>query len=199
MILYDRPTSSNALKVRFLLAELEIAYESRVIPPERPRPAWFRAINPLGLVPTLDDNGFVLTESHAILRYLAATARRDDLFPDDLHGRARIDEFLDRWATTIRPAFHRVEQPALGLGGAEIDESAAAREGSRIGPALELLSALIDGETVLGTLTIADFAVAPVLFRAANLPIDLAPFPKVRRLREALVTRPSFLAAGPVR
>ena len=66
--LYNLPASNNALKVRFLLAELALDYELIEVPAPRPRPDWYLAINPAGGVPTLDDDGFVLAESNAILR-----------------------------------------------------------------------------------------------------------------------------------
>ncbi len=49
----------------------------------RPRPADYVAVNPFTGIPTLDDDGFVLTESNAILRYLAMREGRDDLYPSD--------------------------------------------------------------------------------------------------------------------
>ena len=71
MLLYDNPRSSNALKVRFLLAELGLGYERREVPLSQPRPDWYLAQNPLGGVPALSDDGLVLAESNAIMRYLA--------------------------------------------------------------------------------------------------------------------------------
>src|SRR4051812_17055316 len=53
----------------------------------------FATLNPNGLVPVLVDDGFVLTEASAILRYLA-NKTRSPLYPDDLRARARVDELL---------------------------------------------------------------------------------------------------------
>ena len=101
LVLYDNPRSSNALKVRFLLAELGLAHERRAVDLARPRPEGYIALNPVGGIPTLDDDGFVLSESHAILRYLAAREGRDDLLPADPFERARVDEFLDRFCEAV--------------------------------------------------------------------------------------------------
>src|SRR6476659_5874966 len=60
MLLYNNPASSNALKVRFLLAELGLAYDSREVPMPQPRPDWYLDRNPLGGIPALDDDGLVL-------------------------------------------------------------------------------------------------------------------------------------------
>jgi glutathione S-transferase len=198
VILFDNPRSSNALKVRFLLAELGLPYRRRDVPLERPRPRWYLGINPLGGVPAIDDDGFVLAESNTILRYLAARAGRTDLYPAEPAPRARVDEFLDRWSATFRPAFYRVESHVFGFGG-PVDPAAARAAADAAADTLTLLDSLVAGDTVLGTLTIADFAVAPVLYRAAALPIDLGAFPCLATLRAALTTRPSFAAAEPVR
>lgn len=205
LVLYDNPRSSNALKVRFLLAELGLAHERRTVALTRPRPEGFMALNPVGGIPVLDDDGFVVTESHAILRYLASREGRDDLLPADAWERARVDEFLDRFATGIRAAFFRHEVPALGftpgLGwdGGAADPARAAAVAREIRPALELLDALVTPQgAVLGRFTIADCALAPVLHRTMRSGLDLEPLPDLLALRQALVTRPSFLAADPV-
>ena len=70
ILLYDNPASSNAMKVRFLLAELGLAYERKHVPLARPRPDWYLARYPFGTVPFLEDGDFELGESNAILRYL---------------------------------------------------------------------------------------------------------------------------------
>jgi glutathione S-transferase len=206
LVLYGHPTSSNALKVRFALAELGLDYEQRMVPIARPRPAWYLAINPRGLIPTLCDGPeFRLTESHAILRYLAAREGREDLYPPARRERALVDEFLDRFATGIRSEFHRHEAPALGhtpeRGFASVapDPEAAARAALQIAPTLRLLDGIVSRRgAVLGRFTIADCALAPVLNRTFHSGLDLEPFPTLHALRAELVSRPAFMHADPV-
>jgi glutathione S-transferase len=72
--LYDNELSGNCYKVRLLLALLRLPYERVHVdlhPVYENRSSWFLAVNPLGEVPVLDDSGFVLPGSHAILEYLA--------------------------------------------------------------------------------------------------------------------------------
>jgi len=205
LVLYDNPVSSNALKVRFMLAELGLGYERRNVPFDLPRPSWYLAVNPIGGIPALEDDDVVLAESHAILRYLAGRERRDDLFPADVRSRATVDEFLDRWALTFRPAFFRHESPALGfvpgkgmLGGdPRLDEVPAVVEA--ITPTLRLLDEILDPSGfALGRFTIADIAAAPILFRTTKTGLDLAPYENISRWRETMLAWPSFAAAGPV-
>src|SRR5258707_260932 len=114
LTLWTHPRSSNGQKVSFLLAELGLAFDERVVPLARPRPAEYVARNPLGGLPLLQDEDFVLAESQAILRSLAGRAGRDDLYPADPRDRARVDEFLDRFATGLRTQLFRRELVMLG-------------------------------------------------------------------------------------
>ncbi len=205
LLLYDNPVSSNALKARLMLAELGLEHERRTVPFDLPRPDWYLAANPVGGIPALDDDGFVVSESNTILRYLALRSGRDDLYPLDARARARVDELLDRWSLTFRPAFFRYEAPALGfapgkgMGGAEPDSAALPGVAESIGPTLRMLDALVDPSgTALGTYTIADVAAAPVLYRTTHTGLDLSPYPNVERWRETLIARPAFSAADPV-
>jgi len=205
MLLYDNPASSNALKVRFLLAELGLAYDRREVPMARPRPDWYVAVNPFTGIPTLDDDGFVLTESNAILRYLATREGRDDLYPPEPRAQAPVSELLDRFALTVRPQFFKHEAAALGFkygvgwGGVPADPAAAKEIEAKIAPSLTMLEQVLsDGPYALGPFTIADCAIAPVLFRTTKSGLDLGSYPRLEALREAHLARPAFQAAGPV-
>lgn len=206
LILYGHPKSSNALKVRFLLAELDVAYEQVEVPLARPRPDWYLALNALGGVPALGDGDLVLSESNAILRYLANRHGAHDLYPPDPAERARVDEFLDRFALTLRPALFRVEAAALGYTPGvgflpeRGDPAAAARAGAEIAEVLGTFDRLVapGGGYALGRFTLADCAGAPVLFRSIRTGLDLARYPALRRWRETVLARPAFARAQPV-
>lgn len=64
-------------------------------------------MNPTGLVPTIDDDGFILWESHSIVRYLAAKHGAGTLWPTDLKVRADAERWMD-WAFTFLAAFRPV-------------------------------------------------------------------------------------------
>lgn len=204
MRLHDNPISSNALKVRFLLAELGLGYERVEVPLTRPRPEEYLALNPLGGIPTLVDGDLVLSESNAILRYLAAREGRDDLYAAEPGARARVDEFLDRFSLAFRPAFWRIEMVGLGFDGQRFDGKPRDPEGAReaaaaVADRLALFDSLVGtGGTVFGSFTIADCAVAPVLFRTRSTGLDLTPYPRLLELRETVCARPAFASAGPV-
>src|SRR5258708_15720137 len=67
----------------------------------------YRRMNPTGLVPTIEDDGFVLWESHSIVRYLAAKHGAGTLWPNDLRVRADAERWMD-WAFTFQAAFRTV-------------------------------------------------------------------------------------------
>jgi len=107
--IWGRTNSVNVKKALWCAEELGLRYEridagqqfGVVNTPE------YRALNPNGLVPTIDDHGFVLWESHAIVRYLAAKHGAGKLWPLDLKQRADADRWMD-WAFTFQAALRPV-------------------------------------------------------------------------------------------
>src|SRR5262245_17910286 len=93
MKLYNVAYSGNSYKVRLLLAQLGIAceiVEVDILKGESRTPEFLK-INPNGRTPVLDDNGFLLAESNAILAYLA---RGTKFLPEDRQGWARVFQWL---------------------------------------------------------------------------------------------------------
>jgi glutathione S-transferase len=107
--IWGRTNSVNVKKALWCLEELGLPYEridagmqyGVVNTPE------YRRMNPMGLVPTIEDGGFVLWESHAIVRYLSAKNGSGGLWPTDLRQRADADRWMD-WAFTLLNAFRPV-------------------------------------------------------------------------------------------
>lgn len=107
--IWGRVNSVNVKKVLWLAEELGLKYEridagmqfGMVNTPE------YRKMNPNSLVPTIDDDGFVLWESHAIVRYLAAKHGAGTLWPADLKQRADSDRWMD-WTFTFQAALRAV-------------------------------------------------------------------------------------------
>ncbi len=89
MILYGLPVSTYTAKVRLALCWRGIAFEEREPPGGYRSEAW-RKIVPMGTIPAIDDEGFVLAESEAILEYLEERHRERELLPQDLRQRAHV-------------------------------------------------------------------------------------------------------------
>lgn len=103
-IVWGRTTSSNVMKVLWVLGEIGLPYEridvggsfGKTGTPE------YRAMNPTGLVPTLQEGDFTLWESNAIVRYLASVhASGSPLWPSDAQVRAGIDRWMDAQQTQL--------------------------------------------------------------------------------------------------
>lgn len=204
MRVYAYRLSSNSQKVFFCLHELGLRFELVEVPPARPRPQWYLEVNPLGLVPTLVDGDLVLPESNTIMRYLAAKAGRDDLYPSDPAERALVDRVLDAQLTSFRPASMHLERAGLGFRpgqgffaeDVDLQRLAEAIEDQR--PAIDGFLGLLGPEPwgALGRFTIADAAAAPFLWRLRHAPGVLDAYPRLASWTEAVVARPAF---APVR
>ncbi|HXT81895.1 MAG TPA: glutathione S-transferase [Acetobacteraceae bacterium] len=103
-IVWGRATSSNVMKVLWGLGELGLPYERIDVGGAfgKTDTAEYRAMNPTGLVPTLQEDAFTLWESNAILRYLCdAHAPGSALWPRDPQARATVDHWMDAQQTVL--------------------------------------------------------------------------------------------------
>src|SRR5580704_350946 len=108
--LYYHPLSTFSRRIRIVFAEKQIPHELALVDmaARQHREQPYLALNPYGRVPTLDEDGFVLFESTAIMNYLEATGPSPALVPADAHGRALVDMHMKlcdlqftRYARTI--------------------------------------------------------------------------------------------------
>jgi glutathione S-transferase len=104
--IWGRNTSVNVQKAMWAIGELGLAYERVDIggPFGKNREPAYLAMNPNGLVPTLEEDGFLLWESNAIVRYLSGKYGPGRLEPSDLHERARAGSWMDWQLTVALPA-----------------------------------------------------------------------------------------------
>lgn len=96
MKLYDAAASGNCHKVRLMLALLGRAYETVAVnlPDQEQKTPAYLAMNPLGQVPVLDDDGYVIRDSQAILVYLARKYGGDDWLPTDAADLGEVMQWL---------------------------------------------------------------------------------------------------------
>ena len=110
-IVWGRSTSSNVMKVLWGLAELDLPFERIDVGGVfgKTDTAEYRAMNPTGLVPTLQEDAFTLWESNAILRYLChAHAPHSALWPQEPHARANVDRWMDAQQTVLNRPMSQV-------------------------------------------------------------------------------------------
>jgi len=104
---WGRNTSSNVQKVMWAIGEIGLPHERIDIggPFGKNRDPAYLAMNPNGLVPTLEEeDGFLLWESNTIVRYLGAKHRSTVLEPADLKTRARASAWMDWQLSVLGPA-----------------------------------------------------------------------------------------------
>jgi glutathione S-transferase len=104
--IWGRNTSSNVQKAMFAVGELGLAYERIDVGGAfgmNREPAYL-AMNPNGLVPTLEEDGFLLWESNSIIRYLATKFGAGTLEPADLRTRALASKWMDWQLSVFGPA-----------------------------------------------------------------------------------------------
>jgi glutathione S-transferase len=201
MKLYSGKRSPNARKVRLLAKELDLPLE--IVSPDfvkgELRSPEFLALNPNGKIPVLDDDGFVLWESCAILRYLAEKRPERNLVPSDQRRRAVVDQWLFWWAAHCEPAllqlvFQKMVKPFLKLGGA--DERLVAASETELARYLPILDKQLEGKGhIAGDLSIADFAIAPWFEPAGSVGVTLDAYPQITRWLENLQKRPYWADA----
>jgi glutathione S-transferase len=107
--IWGRVNSVNVKKALWATEELGLKYERVNAGMEHgvTKTPEYLKMNPNSLVPTIDDDGFVLWESHSIVRYLAAKHGMGRLCPADLRARADAERWMD-WAFTFQRAMRDV-------------------------------------------------------------------------------------------
>ena len=191
--IWGRSNSINVQKVLWCCEELDIRYQRVDVGGPfggNKEPEYLR-LNPNGLVPTISDGGFVLWESNAIVRYLAAKHGMGTLYPEDLAERADADRWMDwqmgtLWAN-FRPAFVGLIRTLPE----KRDRDDIATAISRTAENLAMLDAhLAAREYVTGpAFTMADIPLGVTACRWFNLEIERPPMPNLEAWYERLCAR----------
>ena len=199
--LYGRANSINVRKVLWMCDEVGETYEredwGRGYKPTSD--AAFQKVSPFGVVPVIDDNGFILRESNTIVRYLASKHGRADLYPTDLKVRATLEAWMD-WAatdiyTSIRPVFlgKVVKQPAFTdpkvIEAGQIDWN---RQMGLLEAHLAAAGPYITG----GAFTIADIPVGLIVNRWKTIEFAKPDLKAVADYYDRLAERPGYRAHG---
>jgi glutathione S-transferase len=194
--IWGRANSINVQKVLWCCAELDIAFE-RIDAGGKfgvSKTDAYRALNPNGLVPTIEDDGFVLWESNVIVRYLAARDGAGRLYPDDLRVRFNAERWMDWQATTLWPALRPVFIGLVRTPVAERDLSDIASSLEAATRALMIVDRhLADRPFVAGdAFTIGDIPLGIAAYRWFSLPIDRPALPDLVRWYDRLRERPGY-------
>ncbi len=202
--LYTFFRNSAGYRVRIALNLKSLAYDyvSVNIRDGRQHDESFRAINPLGLIPALEHDGQIITQSAAIIEYLDELQPSPSLLPSDPVARARsrafaaaiaaeshalnnmrVHAFLDK-AMALTPAERNTWYQHWAHEGLKALEAELAREG-------EHAFAYADHPTL------ADIFLVPQIYNYRNVNLDMSAYPRVNRVVAACETLPAFQKAAP--
>jgi maleylacetoacetate isomerase len=205
MKLYNFFRSSASYRVRIAMALKGLSYDNASINLGKgeQHQVSYGAVNPQEIVPTLEDNGNLITQSLAICEYLDETHPNPPILPRDPAGRARVRALALAVACEIHPVVGKGQNYlASALKASEEQRADWVRHFTTVGfKAIEtLLANSKAGRFCHGdTPTIADAFLVPQVYNAQRAGIDLAQFPTIRRIYEECNKHPAFQKAQPER
>jgi glutathione S-transferase len=150
-------------------------------------------INPKGRVPTIEDDGFTLSQSDAICKYLCAVSGPSSFYPEELQEQAKVNEWTDFCSQHIQQAmgrlfFNKIVAPMMGEDVDEMSVAAGEKMLARDLPHIEAQLAAHDflvGEKI----TLADIGLAAALEPADMVALDFDPYPAIKKWRAAIMER----------
>jgi glutathione S-transferase len=192
--IWGRSNSSNVQKVLWCCAELDVAYERIDMAGAFGFTPEYLAMNPNRVVPTIEEDGFVLWDSNAIVRYLAAKHGSGTLYPDDLKERAEADRWMDWQHTTLWAAMRPLFFGFVRTPENQRDPAALAAAQRETEKALAIFDRYLSDRRFLAgaRFTMGDIPAGIAIYRWFALPITRPDFANVTRWYKALTERPGF-------
>ena len=194
--IWGRANSINVQKVMWTAAELGLDHEridaggafGRLDTDE------YGALNPNRRVPTLVDDDTVVWESNVIVRYLAAKYGAGGLCPDDPAERARADQWMDWFLTTLIADLTVVFWQLIRTPEAERDMTAIEASVDRLDTAWDIVEAHLAGRDYMAGagLTMGDIPVGAAAYRYHALDIPRPERPRLHGWYSRLAERPAF-------
>ncbi|MFS8050375.1 glutathione S-transferase family protein [Rhizobium sp. BR 314] len=192
MKLYYHPLSGHSHRARLFLSLLGVKHELVFVDlsVKAHKQPEFLALNPFGQLPVLDDDGIIVSDSNAILVYIAKKLGRTDWLPEDPIGGAAVQRWLSVAAGQIAygPAMARL----ITVFNAPFRSEEIIPRAHAI---LMLIEAALDGREWIATdkPTIADVALYSYVARAPEGDVDLAPYPRILGWLTRVEALPGFV------
>ena len=199
---YFRSSAAYRVRIALNLKGVKAEHVFRHLRKGEQRAPDYLAMNPQGLVPTLElDNGALLTQSLAIVEWLDETPPTPLLMPADPLQRARVRAFALAIACDIHPVQNlRVLAAVRELGGEQAGQDWAKRINEEGLAACEKMIANEPGPFCFGAQpTLADICLVPQLGNARRFNVDVSAFPRLLQAEAACRALPAFADAAPDR
>jgi glutathione S-transferase len=194
--IWGRANSINVQKVLWCCGELNLEFERidagmKFGVNNTPE---YKAMNPNGLVPTINDDGFILWESQAIVRYLSRKHGLGSLWPVDPKTCADADRWMDWYATMPWPSLQPIFWNLVRTAPEQRNMTLVAELTKKVNGAMATLDAhLAHRSYVTGeTFTMGDIPLGCAVMRWLNLPVTREPQPNVDAYYKRLQQRPAY-------
>lgn len=192
--LYRNPKSGHCHRVELMLAFLDLPYETidlDMANGAHKAPDYLK-ISPFGLVPVIDDGGYTLADSNAILVYLVQTyAKGSDWMPSKPEDAAEVQRWLTIAADNIYsgPCAARL----VKVFGVPLDHDTAVNKAHDL---FKVMDAHLNGRNWLATeqITIADVAAYSYIAHAPEGAVSLTPYPNIQAWLKRIEANPGYVA-----
>lgn len=197
--IWGRTNSSNVQKVMWCVGELNLPHEriDAGLQFGKNKEGWYLKMNPNGLVPVIDEDGFILWESNSIVRYLAARHSMGQLYPSDLKARADAERWMDWQLTVLGPPLGQVLMNLVRTAPDKRNWDLIRAASQQSATAITILDRQLEGrDYVTGPrFTVADIALGGMAYRWFNFPdIKRPELPHLKAWYERLSQRPAYRA-----
>lgn len=194
--IWGRASSVNVQKVLWCAEELGLPFERIDIggPFGGNRDAAYLALNPNAVVPTIEDDGFVLWESNTIVRYLAAKHGMGRLCPSDVQRRADGERWMDWQLTTLNKDMVTLFWGLIRTAPEKRDTAAIAGSLEALGDIWGRLDRHLADRAFIGgaALTMADIPAGALAYRWFNLQVKRPALPRLEAWYQRLTERPGY-------
>ena len=191
--IWGRKDSSNVQKVLWCCDELGLPFERVDIagPFGKNREKPYLELNPNGVVPTIEDEGFVLWESNSIVRYLIDKYGQERLLPSTVEGRASANRWMDWQQTVMNTSMVTVYQGLIRKSAGERDMAAIEKARQQASQTWEIVDRYLNESNYLAgdTFSMGDIPLGVWAYRWLNLPIDRPRLGRVEQWYERLCER----------
>lgn len=196
LIIWGRRNSLNVQKVMWTAGEIGLDYERRDVGGTfgGNKTDEYGLLNPNQLIPTIDDDGTIIWESNAVVRYLAARYDSGGLWPEDPIKRSGTDQWMDWMQTTLMPALTTVFVGMTWTAPQDRDMALLNEASKRTGDLFGRLDHHLADRAFVGgdTLSMGDIPLGVACYRYFALDINRPQLPHLNAWYERLAARDAY-------